>query len=263
MCGRMPSPRLKPRLIRPIVITVAGQKGGIGKTSVAIALALVWHMEGWRVLLIDCDDPKQRSARTWSEVAAERGNDVPTVVLVGDDLKVQLPRLARGFDIVIVDTPGHLTGRVAYALGQSNLALLPCNGDGLEVWGMSMATAPAVLDVQQVARKLDACIVVTRERKDTSTGRRVRTTLARTGLPVLNTYLEQRKPYAHSINIGKGPTTYKPRGKHALEVHALAIELEKRLGFYRSRRRPAPPVAARKTVEPRGRRKAPATRRKR
>ena len=61
---------------------MCGQKGGAGKTTLAVALASEWHERGHRVLLVDLDP--QGTATTWGDVAAELNVEGPAVIGMGD-----------------------------------------------------------------------------------------------------------------------------------------------------------------------------------
>ncbi len=214
-------------------ITLAGQKGGVGKSTIALCLAVELHQRGRRVLVVDADD-QQGTALTWASVAAEQAlmalRDVPPVVRMGDNIRTDLVRLAAGYEVTIVDTPGRTGRRAVFALGHSDLALLPCGPTGPEVWAMA-GTLEQVRDVQAVHAGLRACILVTRKQVNTVIGRRAARALAETGVDVLETELHLRLAYGEAITAGLGPTTYEPNGEAAREVRALASEVEALVGL--------------------------------
>jgi chromosome partitioning protein len=213
----------------PFVITLAGQKGGIGKSTLALALAAEWHRLGYRVIVIDADD-EQRTALTWADVAEESEHDAPTVTHLGDNLRTQLPRLVEGYDVVIIDTPGRNGRRTTYALGLSHLAILPCGPTGPDLWAMS-ATIEQVRDVQALNLELDAAILITRKQPNTVIGRRARTAFDEAELGVFDTELFFRLTYGEAITGGQGPTIYEPDGEAAREIRALMNEISKRIGL--------------------------------
>jgi chromosome partitioning protein len=212
----------------PLIISLAGQKGGIGKSTLAIAIAAEWHFRGLRVLVIDADD-EQRTALTWSEVAAELELDAPPVRALGDDIRSRLPAMlaAEPFDVVIIDTPGRVGKRTTFALSVSHVALLPCGPTGPEVWAMD-GTLEQARDVAAVTGELEIAIVVTRRQPGTVIGRRARVVLDDTEVPVLDTELDFRVTYGEAITAGLGPTTYDPESEAAREVRRLISELEVR-----------------------------------
>ena len=91
------------------VVSIAQQKGGAGKTTLAIQLGIAWRVAGRRVAMLDIDP--QASLFTWFNLRRRRvGDDEGGLVvqgLSGWRLGGELGRLRREFDVVIVDTPPH------------------------------------------------------------------------------------------------------------------------------------------------------------
>lgn len=214
-------------MAKPLILALAGQKGGVGKSTLTIALGAEWHRRGLRVLIVDADD-EQRTALTWAEVAAELELDAPRVVAMGDAIRAELPSLLarESFDVVLIDTPGRVGRRTTFALGVAGVALLPCGPTGPELWAMS-GTLEQVRDVAAV-KPLEVAIVITRRQPGTVIGRRARVVLDDAEVLILDTELDSRVTYAEAITGGKGPTTYDPASDAAREVGRLITELEAR-----------------------------------
>jgi chromosome partitioning protein len=85
------------------ILAFAGQKGGTGKTTLAVNVAAELVERGASVLLVDADP--QGSSRTWAAVAVEAGNQAPTAVAMGSTMHKpdQLPRLATAYEWTIID----------------------------------------------------------------------------------------------------------------------------------------------------------------
>lgn len=222
---------------RPLVIAVVGQKGGAGKSTLAIALGAEWHRRGVRVLLVDADD-EQRTALTWAEVAGELEHDAPQVIALGDNVHTEVRRLAGGYDVVLIDTPGRNGRRTTRALQVARLALLPCGPSGPEIWAMDASLTQA-RDVAALTPELELAIVIVRKQPGTVIGRRARVILDEAEVPILDTELEYRVTYAEAVTGGQGPTVYEPHSTAAEEVRRLVAELEQRFGMRRTRTRRA------------------------
>ncbi len=118
-----------------MITSLVSQKGGVGKSTLAVSIAWELHTRGARVLLVDTDP--QGTVRRAGEVAAARGLAGPTTIVIGKGIEQphQLPRLAPHFDHVIIDTPGHLSELTRPLLLLSDVMLIPVGQSGADVWG--------------------------------------------------------------------------------------------------------------------------------
>ncbi len=209
-----------------ITITLAGQKGGTGKSTIAVHLASEYQRRGYRVLVLDADP--QGTALTWSEAAADAGWPSPSVLGVGDALRAQLPELGRGFDVVIIDTAGRQSKRLAGALALSDLALVPCKPSAPDVWSLT-DTIELVERVREV-RDLEARIIVN-EGNRTALAEAARTAIDAAGLDVMASTLGRRVAFAEALAEGRGVTMHAPGSVAALELANLADEIDALLGI--------------------------------
>jgi len=210
-----------------VILACVGQKGGTGKTTTAISLAVEWARRGERVLLVDTDT--QGSVLTWADVAAERGAEhVPAVTALGAQLRAQLAPLRSGFTVVVIDCPPAHGERQRAALMVCDVAVLPSGPDATELWALT-SSADLVRDALTVRPQIKAAVLITRKDKRTSLGAASRSALEQLALPVLGAELARRVTYPEAIGAGLGPTTLAPSSEAAREVRRLATELE-RLG---------------------------------
>jgi chromosome partitioning protein len=208
-----------------MIIAIAGQKGGAGKSTVAVHLAAEWHRRGLRVLLVDADP--QATALTWAEVAAEGPSSPPNVISMGDNLRRQLSNVAESYDITVIDCPGRLSKRQAGALMVADIAVIPCGPSTPDVWAVA-ESVDLIREVQELRQDLQAVVVINRKTRTTE-GRLARESLEALGLPVLLAELGLRVAFSEALAAGLGVTEYAGGSDAAAELRHLADEIESRL----------------------------------
>ncbi len=132
-----------------MIVACVGQKGGIGKSTLAIALAAEGVERGRKVLLVDGD--RQATVRTWAATAVEHQRPVPTVIAMDATMHRpgQLDAVSAGYDLVLIDCPARLGEVPASALMVADLALLPTGPSGADTWALTES-----LDLLQKAQTL-------------------------------------------------------------------------------------------------------------
>jgi chromosome partitioning protein len=206
------------------VLVIGGQKGGSGKTTASVAVAVEMVRRGLRVVLVDADP--QRSASTWAELAAETGNPSPTVIAMGATMHRpdQLPALAAAYDIAVIDLPPRLDAVQRSALMAADVVVLPVGPSPTETWAVSASLA-LVEEARIVRPELRPVLMLTRVPTGQRLAASARVALAEAGAPLMATELGQRAAYPASLAAGTGPTVYAPRDRAAVEVRALVDEL--------------------------------------
>lgn len=207
-----------------MLIALCGQKGGSGKTTVAIAIAAELIARGKRVLLVDADP--QGTARTWADVAAEAGRPVPTVVVMGAKMHLpgQLDSLAANYDHTVIDCPPRHGDVQRSALMVADVAVLPCGPAAVDVWAM---TEPVEIigEARKIRPDLRVFALVTRRVARAAIGAAARHNLGSLGLDVMKTELGFRIAYQEAPAAGLGVAQYAPRSAAAAEVRSLVDEI--------------------------------------
>jgi chromosome partitioning protein len=140
----------------------------------------------------------------------------------------QLPRLARAFDHVIIDTPGRAGDIQSAALMVSDVALIPVGQSAADMWAVS-----STLDIYNKARELKemhglslkGALVITRRLPRTTLGKALRDTLKDSGMPVFTAETSARVAWQECLGAGLGVAQYAPRDAAAKELRALVDEL--------------------------------------
>ena len=114
-----------------MVIVVANQKGGCGKTTTAVNLAGAFSARGMDVLLVDADP--QGSAMKWRGLC-QGPFSVAVIALPMPVLDQELPGMAKKYDIVVVDTPPGMETITRSGLVVADLAIIPLQPSPLDLW---------------------------------------------------------------------------------------------------------------------------------
>jgi chromosome partitioning protein len=107
----------------PVVVSFVGQKGGVGKSTLARALAAVAARGKLRVKLADLDTQQQTAVR-WANARVSNANAFPVDAEAFDTIEDAFVGSA-GFDLIIVDTPGHASPATLDIARSSDVVVLP------------------------------------------------------------------------------------------------------------------------------------------
>lgn len=207
------------------VISVAQQKGGAGKTTLVVQLATGLRALGHEVAIVDIDP--QASLTGWMRLRESRGPTVPELrfsMVGGWRLGVELDRLRREADLVLVDTPPHTETDAKVAVRAADLVLVPCQPSPPDIWA-----SRATFDLAAKERR-DAALILNRVPPRGRSVEEAQAALARAGWPVLAAQLGNRQSFVASFGRGQGVVESEPRGAAAEEVRALVAEVLGRLG---------------------------------
>lgn len=199
------------------VWTVAGLKGGVGKTTTSVHLAVAAAASGRRVLLVDADP--QGSALSWSEAAVGLADGVEVIGLPVRDLHRRLPGLAVGWDLVVIDTPPGDAAISSAALQVATRIVLPLTPATLDVDRLG-PTLDLVADVAERRPVLDLPrVLLTRVRPRTVSVRAVRAVLGEMGVPVMAAEVPLRESFA--VGFGSRPAVVPEYAAAAVELGRL------------------------------------------
>lgn len=206
-----------------MIISFLNQKGGVGKTTLAVNVAACLAITGHRVLLIDAD--KQGSVTTWASLREDSVFQV--ISMARENMARDAIQMATDYDHTIIDGPPHAERVARSCIAASDLVLLPIEPSGLSTWASDL-TVQQIQEFQEVKPALKCGFVVSRKIHATVIGRDIRAMAADKGIPILRSEIEQRVGYAEAMTMGKTVFEWLPHSPAVREVVKLT---EEALGF--------------------------------
>ena len=199
------------------VIVVTSGKGGVGKTTLAVNLAIVRAAAGRDVLLVDGDE--QRTALTFTDLRTDQlGQPGYTAVsLQGAALRTQVRQLSGKYDDIVIDVGGRDTGSLRAAITVAETLLIPVQPRSFDIWAVEqmselVAEARVLNDHLRALVILNAADAQGRDNEDAAAALK-----EMSGLTFLTMVIGRRKAFPNAAAAGKAVTEYTPRDPKAIE----------------------------------------------
>lgn len=207
-----------------MIIAFVNQKGGVGKTTLALHVSNELARQGGRVTLIDADP--QGSALDWAK--ARTGGEYPrrfaVIALARETLHLEVPDIARANDHVVIDAPPRARALARSAVIAAERVLIPVQPSPFDLWASDEIVA-AVKEAQMFKPRLRAAFVANRVIVGAIVGNALSRTLARAAIPKLASEVSQRVVFAESAASGRLACELEPRGRAAQEIEHLVEEI--------------------------------------
>lgn len=195
------------------IISLINQKGGVGKTTLALHLTTAFHHHGFNTVLLDLDP--QSSASEWYDSRADEFPPVRSIQPARLDKTLEQAREI-DTDIIIMDTAPHTEASALAAARAADLVIIPCQPKIMDLRAMrrtadmiKLVKAPAFVVLNGVPHQgtvaEEACEAIE----------------ADIGLKVAPVRLGYRVAYDRALIAGQTAQEFEPEGKAAQEVEAL------------------------------------------
>ncbi len=202
------------------VITVAQQKGGSGKTTIAANLAVAYLRQGLSVALLDTDP--QGSLGRWfmarRALGRTEGLEFSTSSAWG--VSYECEKLRKTADVVLIDTPPKVDADLRPALREADVVLVPVASSHVDLWATD-----GVLDLARREGRR-AVIVMNRMRSGTRLSADVAAAAGALAADLADSTLGNRTVYAETLGQGLGVQESGRRGSADAEIEALAREVQ-------------------------------------
>jgi chromosome partitioning protein len=207
-----------------MIIAVVNQKGGVGKTTLAVHLAAELTLRGDKTLLIDADP--QGSSLDWSAARQDRKTLFPVVGMPKPTLHRDIAKISKDYTHVIIDGPPRINELARSVVAASDLVLIPVQPSPYDVWAAE-ETVRLVKEIQVSKHALQVAFVVNRKIMKTVIGRDVMDVLIQQEIPCLKTAIMQRVAFAESATTGSTVQEIDPKSPSSKEIKDLVDEIQK------------------------------------
>lgn len=204
-------------------ISIIGQKGGAGKSTVAINLAGMAEHLGFPSVIIDLDP--QISAKSWHD---HRQKESPVVISSVAKLLDQARKTAEdaGAAFCFVDTAPHSANDALIAAKSADLIIIPCRAAFLDLQAVE-----TTVDLIGLARKPAIFLLNAIRPGDKSLPEQATEFLQGKGIPVCPVRLSQRAAFGHAMTAGQTVVEYDPHGAATEEIRELFMHACNHVGI--------------------------------
>lgn len=206
-----------------MIISILNQKGGVGKTTLAVNIARAMTKKGLKTLLVDSD--AQGSAQRWHERSG--GDLLDMTCLCMTTLEKDIQKYVDRYDRIIIDGIPRISPLTISAIKCADKVFIPVQPSPYDIW----ATEDLVRNVQDRVNltdgKLKSAFIVSRKIVGTNLGKDIQEELEKMGLPVLSAGTCQRVAYATSVKDGISVIDGEYYGSEACkEIESIYQEIE-------------------------------------
>lgn len=195
------------------IVAIISQKGGAGKTTLAVHLAAAAAKAGYRTAVIDLDP--QGTAASWGD---RRAAQEPEVI---SGQAIRLPALIKaaqenGADVLILDTAPNADQTASLAARAADIVLIPCRPAAFDLEAVETTLMLAKLTAKPAYVVLNAV-----PPRSGGIDKEASARLEAQGASVAPHQLRHRAAFAHGVIDGRTAQEFEPRGKAAAEIESV------------------------------------------
>lgn len=219
------------------IVAVVAEKGGVGKTTLALSLAVAAVQAGRKVAVLDLDP--QATAAQWTD---RRTPEFPWVVATpASRVKAAIESAkGQGVDFLVIDTPPHAGTDAVEAARCAEMVLVP-----MEPHLYSLETLPKIANLLQLAGDVPSAVVLSKSAIQGKESRDAAKHIRDQGFDVCPATLHLRAAHRHAGNLGQTAQEYEPSGKAAEESKQVYTYTMQRLTKGKARHGQTKPALAR------------------
>jgi chromosome partitioning protein len=206
-------------------ISFQNQKGGVGKTTLSIAVAAELASRGRRVLVVDADP--QSSAMKWSQARGDLDLPglFPIIGIPRATVHRELEQMAGDYDDVIIDGPPRVTATAKSCAMASDVVVIACCPSGYDIWAAEELIEKVINDVKVSKPELKTVFALNRKIARTRVGVDVWEALKQFPIPLMKTFISQRVVFADAAGQGMTHLELEPASKACEEIINFVDEL--------------------------------------
>lgn len=208
-----------------MIISLLNLKGGSGKSTVAINLAVGFALEGKKTLLVDTD--VQGTSLTWS---GERASEMPLVKVFSmpnhKALRNQIESDVDNYDVILIDGAPQIDLISAVSISLSDIVIIPVTPSPNDLWSTE-TIVERVKSAHEVNKNIKSYFLINRDSPRTLISKDIEAALKMMGVPLLKTKINHRVAYPDATNNGLSVLEWSdPKAKQEImdllkEIHTI------------------------------------------